>query len=218
MLAALEFLSPERLISTFGIIGILVIVFAESGLLIGFFLPGDSLLFTAGAIAAGVFHDTRALQNVHFNIWVLMAGVFVAAAAGDQVGYLFGHKVGPSLFSRPDSRIFRQEHVEKSQEFFDKYGAKALVLARFVPVIRTFTPIIAGVSRMHYSTFVRYNLVGAFLWGVGVTMLGYWFGQIDFVKNNIEIALIVIVLISIVPITVEVIRHRRLTAKARAEA
>ena len=119
--------------------------------------------------------------------------MFIAAVAGDQVGYLFGNKVGPSIFNRPDSRFFKQEHVDKAQEFFDKHGPKAIVLARFVPVVRTFCPVVAGVGKMHYSTFVRYNVVGGFLWGVGVTLLGYFFGQIEVVEDNFEIAILAII-------------------------
>lgn len=207
-------LSPDSLISSFGLIGIFVIVFAESGLLIGFFLPGDSLLFTAGAIAAGVFKstDNDALNGLHFNIWVLLIGVFLAAALGDQVGYLFGRRVGPALFRREDSRLFKQEYVNKAQEFFDRHGPKAIVMARFVPIVRTFTPILAGVSHMNYSIFVRFNVIGALLWGVGVTMLGYLFGQIDVVRDNIEVALIGIVAISLLPMVIEFVRHRRARA------
>ena len=154
-------ISPENLINSFGLIGIFAIIFAESGLLIGFFLPGDSLLFTAGAIAAGVFkNQSGPLSKLHFNIWVLLVGVFVAAVAGDQVGYVFGRRVGPSLFKRENSRLFKQENVDRAQEFFDSHGPKAIVLARFVPIIRTFTPILAGVSRMNYSIFLRFNLIG----------------------------------------------------------
>lgn len=204
-------LSPEHLIETFGLIGLFIIIFAESGLLIGFFLPGDSLLFTAGAVAAGVLTSQ---VDVQFNIWVLLIGCFVAAVAGDQVGYLFGRKVGPSLFSRPDSKIFKAEYVAKAQHFFDHYGPKAIVMARFVPIVRTFCPIVAGVGHMSYPTFVRYNVVGGALWGVGVTLLGYFFGQIDVVRNNIEIAILGVVAISLLPIVVEVIRHRRAAASA----
>lgn len=204
-------LSPESLIETFGLIGLFLIIFAESGLLIGFFLPGDSLLFTAGAVAAGVLTSQ---VDVQFNIWVLLIGCFVAAVAGDQVGYLFGLKVGPSLFKRPDSRLFKTEYVEKAQHFFEQYGPKAIVLARFVPIVRTFCPIVAGVGRMKYQTFVRYNVIGGLLWGVGVTLLGYFFGRISFVKNNIEIAILSVVAISLLPIVIEFVRHRR---AARAE-
>jgi len=205
-------LSPESLIETFGLIGLFLIIFAESGLLIGFFLPGDSLLFTAGAVAAGVL---KSQIDVQFNIWVLLVGCFVAAVAGDQVGYLFGLKVGPSLFRRPDSKLFKTEYVDKAQEFFARYGPKAIVLARFVPIVRTFCPIVAGVGRMKYQTFVRYNVVGGLLWGVGVTLLGYFFGQIEVVKENIEVAILGVIGISTLPIVIEVIRHRR---AARAEA
>ena len=207
ILAALEFIDPEQLISRGGLLLIFAIVFAESGLLIGFFLPGDSLLFTAGMFAAGVFEES--LPNVQFNIWVLLLGTFVCAVAGDQVGYLFGNKVGPSIFNRPDSRFFKRDHIDKAQGFFDKHGPKAIVLARFVPVVRTFCPVVAGVGNMHYSTFVRYNVLGGFLWGVGVTLLGYFFGQIDIVAENYEIAILAIIAISVVPILVEVIRSRR---------
>ncbi|MFG3684970.1 DedA family protein [Micromonospora sp. NPDC047740] len=196
-------LNPEWLISTFGLIGILAIVFAESGLLIGFFLPGDSLLFTAGLLVA----DGRYL---HQPLWLLCLLVAVAAIAGDQVGYLFGKRVGPSLFRRPNSRLFKQENVQRANEFFARYGARSIVLARFVPIVRTFTPIIAGVSRMHYRTFLIFNVIGGTLWGVGVTVLGYFLGQIAFVRSNIEIILIGIVVVSVLPIGIQLLRsHRR---------
>lgn len=207
LLAVGGFLDPQELISRGGYLLIFGIVFAESGLLVGFFLPGDSLLFTAGMFAAGAFAEQ--LPNVDFNIWVLMAGIFIAAVAGDQVGYLFGKKVGPSIFKRPDSRLFKHENVEKAQAFFDRHGPKAIVLARFVPIIRTFAPIVAGVGRMNYSTFVRYNVVGGFLWGVGVTALGYFLGTRQIVQDNFEIAILAVVAVSVLPIVVEVVRSRR---------
>ncbi|MGW6917377.1 DedA family protein [Kitasatospora sp. NPDC054939] len=197
-----SWLDPNYLISTFGLIGILAIVFAESGLLIGFFLPGDSLLFTTGLLVAGNTY-------LHQPLWVVCALIVAAAVAGDQVGYLFGRKVGPSLFKRPDSKLFKQENVEKAAAFFDRHGPKAIVLARFVPIVRTFTPIVAGVSRMNYRTFIVFNIIGGVLWGAGVTVLGYFLGQIDFVKENIEPILIGIVLVSVIPVAVEVIRARR---------
>jgi membrane-associated protein len=207
-------LSPEHLLQTFGLIGLFLIVFAESGLLIGFFLPGDSLLFIAGAVAAGVIEDV----DVQFNIWVLLLGVFLAAVAGDQVGYLFGRKVGPALFRRPDSKLFKQEYVEKTQEFFDRNGPKAIVMARFVPIVRTFCPVVAGVGNMPYRIFVRYNILGGFLWGVGVTLLGYFFGRVSIVRDNIEIAIIGVVLVSLLPVVIEYIRHRRAKATAAAQS
>lgn len=202
----MQYLDPEWLISTFGMLGILAIVFAESGLLIGFFLPGDSLLFTTGLLVAGG-------QYLHLPLWLVIALVVVAAVAGDQVGYLFGRRVGPALFRRPNSRLFKQENLTKAQEFFDRYGARSIVLARFVPIVRTFTPIVAGASRMHYRTFVLYNVIGGALWGTGVTLLGYYLGQIGFVKANIELILIGIVVLSVVPIVVELLRGR---ARARS--
>ncbi|MET8912457.1 VTT domain-containing protein [Micromonospora sp. NPDC004551] len=206
-----SFIDPEWLISTFGLIGILAIVFAESGLLIGFFLPGDSLLFTAGLLVA----DGRYL---HQPLWLVCLLVAVAAIIGDQVGYLFGKRVGPSLFRRPNSRLFKQENVHRANAFFARYGARSIVLARFVPIVRTFTPIIAGVSRMHYRTFLTYNILGGVLWGTGVTVLGYFLGQISFVKSNIELILIAIVLISVLPIGIQLLRSRRRSATNAADA
>ncbi len=203
-----DWLAPEWLISTFGLIGILVIVFAESGLLIGFFLPGDSLLFTTGLLVADGKYIT-------YPLWLVCLLITIAAIAGDQVGYLFGRKVGPALFRRPNSRLFKQENLLKAHEFFEKYGARSIVLARFVPIVRTFTPIVAGVSRMNYRTFVIYNIVGGVLWGTGVTVLGYFLGQIPFVKTNIEYILIAIVAISVLPIAIELLRAR-LAAKRGA--
>ncbi|MFR9778585.1 DedA family protein [Micromonospora sp. MS34] len=196
------FLNPEWLISTFGLVGILAIVFAESGLLIGFFFPGDSLLFTAGLLVADGHY-------LHQPLWLLCLLVVVAAVAGDQVGYLFGKRVGPSLFRRPDSRLFKQQNVQRARNFFARYGARSVVLARFVPIVRTFTPVIAGVSRMRYRTFVGYNVLGGALWGTGVTVLGYFLGQIGFVRSNIEFILIGIVLLSVLPIGVQLLRSRR---------
>ncbi|WP_345044641.1 DedA family protein [Streptomyces sannanensis] len=202
-----SWLDPDYLITTFGLIGVLAIVFAESGLLIGFFLPGDSLLFTTGLLVT-----TGVLEQ---PLWVVCTLVVLAAIIGDQVGYLFGRKVGPALFSRPDSKLFKQENVEKAHEFFEKYGPKSLVLARFVPVIRTFTPIIAGVSRMNYRSFITFNVIGGTLWGAGVTLLGSALGKIEFVREHIEMILIAIVLISVLPIVVEFLRAR---GKAKKEA
>lgn len=206
-----SFVDPEWLISTFGLIGILAIIFAESGLLIGLFLPGDSLLFTAGLLVA----DGRYL---HQPLWLLCLLVAVAAIAGDQVGYLFGKRVGPSLFRRPNSRLFKQENVHRANAFFARHGARSIVLARFVPVVRTFTPVVAGVSRMHYRTFVTYNILGGLLWGIGVTVLGYFLGQISFVKSNIEFILIAIVLVSVLPIGIQFLRSRRRSATPASEA
>ncbi|MFI5934219.1 DedA family protein [Actinoplanes sp. NPDC051494] len=201
-----SFLDPEWLISTFGLAGILVLVFAESGLLIGFFLPGDSLLFTTGLLVA----DGTYLRQ---PLWLMCLLVSVAAVAGDQFGYLFGRRFGPALFRRPDSRLFKQENLIKARTFFQRYGARSIVLARFVPIVRTFTPIVAGAGHMHYRTFLVYNILGGALWGWGVTMLGYFLGQIAYVRNNIELILIGIVVVSVVPVAVEVLRGRHRTAR-----
>ncbi|MGY5012006.1 DedA family protein [Streptomyces sp. 900105755] len=203
-----SWLDPNQLLDSFGIWGLLLVVFAESGLLIGFFLPGDSLLFTCGLLITS--------NQLNFPLWGAIALICLAAILGDQAGYMFGKKVGPSLFNRPDSRIFKQENVTKAHEFFEKHGPKSLILARFVPVIRTFTPIIAGVSGMAYRSFLTFNVIGGVLWGAGVTLLGSWLGKIDFVKNNIEAILILIVLVSVVPIVIEFLRARAKDKKAAA--
>lgn len=197
-----KWIDPDFLIRTFGLIGILVIVFVESGLLVGFFLPGDSLLFTAGLLSAsGVLPD----------IWILLLLIPIAAIAGDQVGYLIGRKAGPAVFNKPESRFFRQEYVEKSHDFFERYGARTILIARFVPIVRTFAPVMAGASRMSYGTFVTFNVIGGVLWGLGVTTLGYFLGQIEFVSQYIEFILIGIVALSVTPIAIELTRARRRT-------
>ncbi|MFJ8360227.1 DedA family protein [Streptomyces sp. NPDC093984] len=200
-----SWLDPNHLLDTFGIWGLLLVVFAESGLLIGFFLPGDSLLFTCGLlITAG---------TMKFPLWGAIVLICLAAILGDQAGYMFGKKVGPSLFRRPDSRLFKQENVTKAHEFFEKHGPKSLVLARFVPVVRTFTPIIAGVSGMKYRSFLVFNVIGGVLWGAGVTLLGSWLGNVPFVHKNIELILILIVFVSVIPIIIEFLRARSQSKK-----
>ena len=201
----MEFVDPEKLLATFGTIGLFIVVFAESGLLVGFFLPGDSLHFTAGRLAS----------QGKLNLPVILVGCFLAAVAGDQVGYLFGNRVGPALFRRPDSRFFKREHVARAQAFFDRHGAKTIVLARFVPIVRTFAPIVAGVGEMTYRTFVTFNVVGALLWAVGVTLLGYALGEvIPDIDKYLLPAIAVIIACSLAPMAVEVLKHRR---RARAE-
>jgi membrane-associated protein len=204
-----SFLDPQWLISTFGLIGILALVFAESGLLIGFFLPGDSLLFTAGLLVADGTY-------LHQPLWLMCLLVSVAAIAGDQFGYLFGRRFGPALFRRPDSRLFKQGNLIRAEAFFAKYGARSIVLARFVPIVRTFTPIVAGAGHMPYLTFLTYNVIGGTLWGCGVTVAGYFLGQVAFVRSNIELILVGIVAVSVVPIGIELLRTRR--RRARTES
>ncbi len=189
-----------------GLMLLAVIVFAESGLLVGFFLPGDSLLFIAGFLAsnAGGGH----LPGLIPTACVAMA----AAIVGDQVGYLFGKRVGPALFDRPESRFFHPRHAAKASDFFERHGSRAIVLARFVPIVRTFAPILAGVGHMRYRTFVTYNVVGGVVWGAGITTLGYYMGEIELVKANLEIAVLAIVAISLIPVAIEMLRHRRATS------
>jgi membrane-associated protein len=194
-----EWLSPDALIGA-GLLVLLLVVFVESGLLVGFFLPGDSLLFTAGLLIN--------TQDV-LPLWLVLLTVPMAAIAGDQVGYFIGKKAGPHIFNRPDSRFFQQEYVDKSYEFFEKYGARTIVIARFVPIVRTFAPVVAGVSRMRYRTFVTYNVIGGILWGAGVVLLGYFLGQIQFVADNIEPIILGIIGLSVLPIVIEVLRARR---------
>jgi membrane-associated protein len=206
VLAAGGFLDPKTLIGDVGIWGIFLVIFAESGLLVGFFLPGDSLLFTAGFLASG---PSSVPDELHLSLPLLLVGCFVAAVVGDQVGYVMGRRVGPAIFRRPDSRFFKQENVDKAQAFFDKYGAKTIVLARFVPVVRTFAPIVAGVSRMNYRTFVTFNVIGGALWALGVTLLGYFLGQVEFIEQNLEVAILAVVAISVMPIAIELWKARK---------
>ncbi|MGW2382677.1 DedA family protein [Streptomyces sp. NPDC001658] len=204
-----EWLSPDYLIETFSLPGILLIVFAESGLFA--FLPGDSLLFTAGLfVAEGNF--------ISQPLWLVCTLIVLAAVIGDQVGYMIGKFFGPKLFSRPNSKLFKQENLEKAHEFMEKYGPKAIVLARFVPIVRTFAPIVAGAGRMKYRTFLTYNVIGGVAWGCGVTLAGYWLGQIEFIKTNVEAILVLIVIVSVVPIIIEYLRERGKKKRAAAAA
>lgn len=204
-----EFLNAENLIRSFGtaaLIGIVAVVFIETGLLFPF-LPGDSLLFTAGALVAQ--------DSLQLNIWVLCALLFAAAFLGDQVAYAIGRSLGPKVFSRPDSRFFKQKYIDQTYAYFDKYGGRTIIVARFVPFVRTYAPVAAGVGKMNYRHFVSYNVIGALLWGVGVTLLGYWLGNFAFIKENIEALLVLIVGVSVLPVVVEVWRARRAERSGR---
>jgi membrane-associated protein len=215
LVAALEFLDPENILDwlgPFATIGLFLIIFAESGLLIGFFLPGDSLLFTAGLLSSQ--------DKFGLNFPVILVGCFLAAVIGDQVGYQFGKHAGPSLFRRPNSRIFKQSHVDRTRAFFEEHGPKTIVLARFVPVVRTFAPILAGVGEMPYRVFTRYNVIGGFLWAVGITTAGYVLGTtIPSIDRYLLPIIGVIILLSVLPPLLEFLRHRKATAPAtEAEA
>ena len=193
-------MDPRHLIEAFGTIGILVIVFAESGILAGFFLPGDSLLFTAGLLAS----------QGHLNLAALAIGCPLAAIAGDQVGYVFGNHVGPALFRRPDSRFFKRRHLERARSYFERYGARTVIFARFIPVVRTFTPVLAGVVEMPYRTFVTCNVVGGIVWGSGVVLLGWGLGRAvpEGEKWLLPIVALVVV-VSFIPVVREMLKLRR---------
>ncbi len=196
----MEYLDPKFIIETLGLIGIFAIIFAESGLFFGFFLPGDSLLFTAGLLAS---------QGL-LSLYPLLIGSIICAILGDSVGYAFGRKIGPKIFTRENSLIWNKNHIEKSHKFFEKYGKKSIILARFMPIVRTFTPILAGVGTMEYKTFLRYNIIGGLLWVLGLTLLGFFFGKIipDPDKYLLPV-IILIIIISILPAVKELINSRK---------
>jgi membrane-associated protein len=203
-------IDPMRLLNSVGTLGLFAVVFAESGIMIGFFLPGDSLLFTAGLLSA--------TKHVLWPFPVLVLGCAIAAIAGDQVGYVFGTKTGPRLFNRPDSRLFRREHLARAEEFYERHGSKTIVIARFVPIVRTFAPIVAGASNMKYRTFVLYNILGGALWSTTMLCLGYALGKkFPKIGDYLDVAILVIVALSLVPIGIEFLRHRRASAKAEAD-
>jgi membrane-associated protein len=194
------FLDPQFLITTAGLLGIFAIVFAESGLFFGFFLPGDSLLFTAGLFAS----------QGYFGITALVIGAIVAAIAGDSVGYAFGRRVGPAIFSREDSFFFHKKHIERASAFYAKYGVKTIVLARFVPVVRTFAPVVAGIGQMKYRTFIMYNVVGGVLWVGSMTLLGFFVGTlVPNAEKYLHYIIAGIILLSFVPVIVEWLKARR---------
>jgi membrane-associated protein len=198
------FLSPEHLIGTFGLIGIMVILFAECGLLVGFFLPGDSLLFTAGLVTAGGI--------AHLSLpplWALIVAFAFAAVVGNLVGYWIGFRAGPAIFNKPESRLFKAEHVERSHAFFERNGAKTIMLARFVPIVRTFATVMAGASRMDFRKYAAWSLAGGVLWAGGVTALGYWLGQAAVVRDHLELFILGVVVLSLIPIGIEYLRSRR---------
>lgn len=199
-----DWLSAEGLFELLGpwaVIGFTIIIFLECGLFVGILFPGDSLLFLTGMLVAS--------GAINQPLWLVISLLFSAAILGNIVGYHVGNYFGPKLFTNPNSRFLKPEYVEKTHIFFEKYGAKAIILARFVPIVRTLITATAGVAGMERKKFYVYSLIGAILWAVGVTVLGYWLGQIEIVKNNIEVALLLLVAISTVPIVIEAIRHRK---------
>lgn len=209
LLLGIDWLDPEYLLNAMGpwaFWGLLFIVFAECGLFA--LLPGDSLLFVAGLFIATGWEYSP-------GIAVACALISLAAWLGNLSGYAIGHKVGPALFNKPDARLFKQEYVDKTYAFFDRYGNRAIVLARFVPIVRTFITMAAGVGRMPFGRFATYSAVGAVLWGTGVTLLGYWLGSFTIIKDNIDLIAIGIVVVSVIPMVVEVLRERSRTRDPR---
>jgi membrane-associated protein len=196
-----SWLDPATLLRDYGLWIALLVIFAECGLLVGFFFPGDSLLFTLGLFVRQ--------GHVSQPLWLSIVLVCIAAIAGNQVGYLIGRHAGPRIFNRPDSRLFKREYVDKTNAFFEKYGPRAIILARFVPIVRTFITVSAGVGRMNLRVYTIYTVIGGILWGTSVTLLGYAFGRVAFVANHIELILIGIVALSVLPIAFELLRKRR---------
>ncbi len=216
---AVELLNPKVLIDTlldwlggFVYFGLFFIIFAETGLAIGFFLPGDSLLVVAGLFAAAG----------KLNLWIMLISLFIAAVVGDAVGYYTGKKMGKAIFSRPKSRLFNPKHLEKAHAFYEKYGGKTIIIARFVPIVRTFAPIVAGAANMTYKNFLVYNIFGGFLWVTSMLLAGYFLGGVveqlaqslfgipNFkLEDHIDKVVIVVILLSIVPMIIEYLKARR---------
>jgi membrane-associated protein len=190
----IEQLGPWSYVALFGII------FAETGLVVTPFLPGDSLLFAAGALAGGDL----------LNIWIIIPLLLAAAILGDTANYWIGHKSGEAVFTRKNSKIFKPAYLKKTHDFYERYGGKTIIIARFIPIVRTFAPFVAGVGRMRYRDFLVYNVLGACLWVIGITLVGYMFGNMPVVKHNFELVIISIIAVSLLPAAVEFIKHKRI--------
>ena len=198
----------QTIIRVGGYIGLFAIIFAESGLFVGFFLPGDSLLFTAGFLAS---------QNV-LHIWYVIGIVFIAAVLGDNVGYVFGRRIGPKLFYKEDSFFFHKDHLKRAEKFYEEHGPKTIVIARFMPIVRTFAPIVAGIGKMHYTTFFIYNVVGGVLWGIGIPLAGYFLGQtIPNIDHYLAPIIIGIIIASIAPGFYHVAKEYRAHKRAQKD-
>jgi len=188
-------------IGPFSYIALFLIIFAETGLVITPFLPGDSLLFVVGTLAG----------SDYLNIWVIYPTLLAAAILGDTVNYWIGHRLGPKVFSKENSKFFKKTYLEKTREFYAKHGGKTIILARFVPIVRTFAPFVAGIGKMHYPTFLLYNITGALIWVTSLTFAGYFFGGLQIIKDNFEYAVIIIVIISLLPMIIEYLKHKKPT-------
>jgi len=190
----------ESIIKWGGLALICGIIFAETGLMIGFFLPGDSLLVTAGVFAAAG----------HIDLYMMLVLVSLCAVVGDQLGYFIGQKTGPALFNREDSLLFKRSHVLRAQQFYEKYGSKTIVIARFVPIVRTFAPVVAGVGQMKYRRFVTYNVAGGILWVFSMVLLGYFVASaVPNIDKHIHKVIVVVIFLSILPAIIEIVRERR---------
>lgn len=214
--ALIPWIDPETLIQGFGpyaLIGVCLIVFAETGLLVGFLLPGDTLLIITGLLAFS--------PGIGVNVWVAAVAIGVAAFLGGEVGYLIGHKLGPAVFEKKESGLFSRKNVERTNAFFERFGGLAVILARFVPIVRTFTPVAAGVGHMNYKRYSLYNLIGAIIWGIGLTLAGYLVGYIppvaDFVREYIDVILLAAVTISVLPTVYHYIQSSRKAKRALRE-
>ena len=199
-----------ELVAQYGVwvYGILfLILFCETGLVVTPFLPGDSLLFVAGALAS--------LPSNDINVHIMVALMVTAAILGDAINYTIGRIFGEKLFSNPDSKIFRRSYLDKTHQFYEKHGGKAIILARFVPIIRTFAPFVAGMGKMSYRHFAAYNVIGALVWVLLFTYAGYWFGNMPFVQDNLKLLIVAIIVVSILPGVFEVWRHRRAVARQK---
>jgi membrane-associated protein len=222
--ALIPWLDPDALITTFGpfaLLGVCFIVFAETGLLIGFLLPGDTLLVITGLLTFYGMHDLAATGGITIPIWWVCLAIGLAAFLGGEVGYLIGHKAGPRIFERRESGLFSVENVRRTNKFFERFGGLAVIVARFVPIVRTFAPVAAGVGHMNYKKYSLYNLIGALIWGAGLTLVGYFLGYIpplaDFVRSYIDVILIGAVLIALVPTIYHYVQSTRKSRKARAD-
>lgn len=191
-------------LETIGPLGLLVvclIVFAETGLLVGFFLPGDSMLFLVGLNLATIWQE--------IPIWLACLLISLSGFAGDQTGYWIGRRVGPAVFNRPKSKFFNAKNVARAHKFFETYGSKAVILAHFVPIMRTFIPVAAGVGKLSWRKFTTYNVIGVLLWGTGVTLLGYFLGRVPFVTEHVELVTLSFIAISFIPIGLELLKALR---------
>jgi membrane-associated protein len=200
----ITWLDPHSLIASYGNLAVFIacaIVFIETGLLAGFFLPGDSLLFVIGVFLAS--------PQAPMPLWLACLLIAASAWLGDQTGYWIGRRLGPAVFNRPNSRFFSKNNVEAANSFFEKHGSKAVILAHFVPIMRTFVPVAAGVGQMEYARFLRFNIIGVVGWGAGVTSLGYFLGGITFVQDHVEWVTLAFIILSTIPILTEVIKARR---------